>query len=200
VLCSEHVVAHEEAGVELLTALGLSIPAGLNAYIPLLVVAVSQHFEWLQLKAPFDVLGEWWMIAVIAVLLVIELVADKIPAVDSVNDAIQSFVRPAAGGIVAVAAAGSAVDVSPWLLVLAGVLLAGGVHAVKATARPALNVTTAGVGTPAVSAAEDAGALALSVLAIVAPVIVMFVAAGVVYSLWRLWRRRRTTGSIVAEP
>jgi hypothetical protein len=200
VLCSGHVVAHEEAGVELLTALGLSIPAGLNAYIPLLVVAVSQHFEWLQLKAPFDVLGEWWMIAVIAVLLVIELVADKIPAVDSVNDVIQSFVRPAAGGIVAVAAAGSAVDVSPWLLVLAGVLLAGGVHAVKATARPALNVTTAGVGTPAVSAAEDAGALALSVLAIVAPVIVMFVAAGVVYSLWRLWRRRRATGSIVAEP
>jgi len=171
-------MAHEEAGVELLTALGLSIPAGLNAYIPLLVVAVAQRFEWLELEAPFDVLGEWWMIAVIAVLLVMEMVADKIPAVDSVNDAIQSFVRPAAGGIVAVAAAGSAVDVSPWLLVLAGVLLAGGVHAVKATARPALNVTTAGVGTPAVSAAEDAGALTLSVLAIAAPALVILVAAG----------------------
>lgn len=186
--------------MELLTGLGLSIPAGLNAYIPLLVVAVAQHFEWLQLKQPFGVLGEWWMIAIIAVLLVIEMVADKVPAVDSVNDVIQGFVRPAAGGVVAVAAAGSATEISPWLLVLAGVLLAGGVHAVKATARPAVNVTTAGVGTPAVSAAEDAGALLLSVMALVAPVLVVFVSAGVGYSLWRLWRRRRITGSIVAEP
>lgn len=186
--------------MELLTGLGLSIPAGLNAYIPLLVIAISQRFEWLELKAPFDVLGEWWMIAIIAVLLAVEVVADKVPAVDHVNDAIQGFVRPAAGGIVAVAAAGSAVDVSPWLLVLAGVVLAGGVHAVKATARPAVNLTTAGVGTPVVSAAEDAGALVLSVMALVAPVLVVFISAGVVYSLWRLWRRRRDTGSIVAKP
>ncbi|MBN1192823.1 MAG: DUF4126 domain-containing protein [Coriobacteriia bacterium] len=186
--------------MELLTGLGLSIPAGLNAYIPLLAVAVAQHFEWLQLKEPFNVLGEWWMIAVIGVLLVVEIVADKVPAVDHVNDVIQSFIRPAAGGVVAVAAAGSATDVNPWLIVLAGVLLAGGVHAVKATARPVVNVTTAGMATPAVSLAEDAGALLLSALAIVAPVLVMFVAAGVVYSLWRLWRRKQITGSYVAEP
>lgn len=186
--------------MELLTGLGLSIPAGLNAYIPLLVIAISQHFEWLQLKAPFDVLGEWWMIAIIAVLLLIEVIADKVPAVDHVNDAVQGVVRPAAGGVVAVAAAGSAVEVSPWLLMLAGVLLAGGVHAVKATARPVVNLTTAGVGAPAVSAAEDAGALLLSIMALVAPVLVVFVSAGVVYSLWRLWRRRRNTGSFVGDP
>ncbi len=186
--------------MELLTALGLSIPAGLNAYIPLLAVALAQRFEVLSLKEPFGVLGEWWMIAVIAVLLVIEVVADKIPAVDHVNDVIQSFVRPAAGGIVAVAGAGSATEISPWLLVFAGVLLAGGVHAVKATTRPVVNVTTAGVGAPAVSTAEDIGAVALSAAAILAPVLVVFVAAGVVYSLWRLWRRRKATGSFIARP
>lgn len=186
--------------MELLTGLGLSIPAGLNAYIPLLVVAIAQRLEWLELKEPFNALGEWWMIAIIAVFLLVEVIADKVPAVDSINDVIQGFVRPAAGGIVAVAAAGSAVDVSPWLLVLAGVVLAGGVHAVKATTRPAVNLTTAGVGAPAVSAAEDAGALLLSVMALVAPVLVVFISAGVVYSLWRLWRRARSTGSIVAEP
>ena len=186
--------------MELLTGLGLSIPAGLNAYIPLFVIAIAQRFEWLQLKEPFDTLGEWWMIAIIAVFLLVEIIADKIPAVDSVNDVIQGFVRPAAGGVVAVAAAGSAVDISPWLIVLAGVVLAGGVNAVKATARPAVNLTTAGVGAPAVSAAEDAGAIVLSVIALVAPVLIVFVSAGIVYSLWRLWRRRRRTGSIVAEP
>ena len=183
--------------MELLTALGLAIPAGLNAYIPLLAVALAERFDLLQLKAPFDVMGEWWMIGVIAVLLLIEIVADKVPVVDHVNDVIQTVVRPAAGGVVAVAAAGSATEVSPWLLVLAGVLLAGGVHAVKATARPAVNVTTAGVGGPVVSAFEDAGAVVLSIAAILAPVLMVFLAAGIVYSLWRLWQRQQETGSYV---
>lgn len=186
--------------MELLTGLGLAIPAGLNAYIPLLAIALAQRFEWLHLKEPFDAMGEWWMIAIIAVLLVIEIVADKVPAVDHVNDVIQTFIRPAAGGIVAVAAAGSATEVSPWLIVLAGVLLAGGVHAAKATTRPAVNVTTAGVGAPFVSAAEDVGAVLLTVAAIVAPILVAFLAAGLVYTFWRLWRRKKATGSIVAEP
>lgn len=177
--------------MELLTALGLSLPAGLNAYIPLLAVALAQRFGWLELAEPFDVMGEWWMIAVIAVLLVIEVVADKVPAVDSVNDAIQTFVRPAAGGIVAVATAGSATEVSPWLLVLAGVVLAGGVHAAKATTRPAVNATTAGAGAPVVSAIEDVGAVAMSAVAIAAPVLVAVMAAGLVYLFWRLWQRKR---------
>ncbi|MDO8880581.1 MAG: DUF4126 domain-containing protein [Coriobacteriia bacterium] len=176
--------------MELLTALGLSIPAGLNAYVPLLAVALAQRFELLELTAPFDVMGEWWLIAIIAVLLVIEFVADKVPAVDHVNDVIQTLVRPAAGGIVAVAAAGSATEVSPWLLVLAGVLLAGGVHAAKATARPVVNATTAGAGAPVASVVEDAGAVVLSAVAILAPILVAGVVVIVGYGLWRLWSRR----------
>jgi hypothetical protein len=66
-------------------------------------------------------------------------------------------VRPAAGGIVAVAGSGSASTVSPWLLVVIGAFFAGGVHAAKATARPVVNVTTAGLGAPLVSTAEDTG-------------------------------------------
>jgi len=176
--------------MELLTALGLSIPAGLNAYIPLLAVALAQRFNWLELKRPFDILGEWWMIAIIAVLLIVEIVADKVPLVDHVNDIIQTIIRPAAGGIVAVASAGSATNVSPWLLVLTGVLLAGGVHVVKAATRPVVNVTTAGVGAPVVSAAEDAGAVAISAAAIFAPILVVFLIAILLFVLWRLWRHR----------
>ncbi len=176
--------------MELLTALGLSVPAGLNAYIPLLAVALAQRFNWLTLREPFDLLGSWWVIGVIAALLIIELLADKIPAVDSVNDAIQTVVRPAAGGLVAVAASGNTTGVSPWLLVVAGVILAGGVHAAKATARPAVNVTTAGMGAPVVSAVEDVGAVVLSAVAIAAPylVVLTIVLLGIV--IWRIWRRR----------
>lgn len=185
--------------MELLTALGLSIPAGLNAYIPLGAVALAQRFGWLELKQPFDVLGEWWMIAIIVVLLLVETVADKIPAVDHINDVIQTLIRPAAGGVVAVAAAGSTTNVSPWLLVVAGVLLAGGVHAAKATTRPVVNVTTAGMGAPAVSAAEDAGAVAFSAAAIVAPALVALMIVGLVYSFWRLWQKRYNFG-LAGEP
>lgn len=184
--------------MELLTALGLSIPAGLNAYIPLLAVALAQRFEWLDLAEPFDVLGQWWMIGVIVVLLAIELVADKVPAVDSVNDAIQTVVRPAAGGIVAVAAAGSATDVSPWLLVLAGVLLAGGVHAAKATTRPAVNATTGGIGAPVVSVIEDVGALIMTVVAFVAPVLLVVLVLLLGYFFWRMWQRKRERTADVA--
>lgn len=182
--------------MELLTALGLSIPAGLNAYIPLLAVALAERFGWLQLEGPFAVMGEWWMIAVIAVLLLVEFVADKVPAVDSVNDVIQTLVRPAAGGIVAVAAAGNATDVSPWLLVLAGVLLAGGVHAAKATARPPVNAATGGVGAPVMSVVEDVGALVMTVVAFVAPILVALVAVLLGYLFWRLWQRTRERQAI----
>ncbi len=176
--------------MDFLTALGLSIPAGLNAYIPLLMVAVAQHFAWLELRAPFDALGSWWVIAIISVLLVIEVVADKVPAVDHVNDIVQTVVRPAAGGVVAVAGSGSSSGVSPWLLVVAGVLLAGSVHAAKATVRPVVNLTTAGVGAPVVSTAEDVGAVALSATAVAVPILVIVVLAGVAYLLWWLWRRQ----------
>ncbi len=177
--------------MDILTALGLSMPAGLNAYIPLLAVALAERFGWLSLREPFDVLGSWWMIAIIAVLLAVEIVADKMPGVDSANDMVQSVVRPAAGAIVAVAASGQTSSVRPWVLVLMGVLLAGGVHAAKATARPVVNATTAGLGAGAVSTAEDAGAVVMSGIAIAIPVLVIVLMVGLVVILVLLWRRRR---------
>jgi uncharacterized membrane protein len=178
--------------MDAISGIALAAPAGLNAYIPLLAVAVGQRLGWLELRQPFDVMGEWWVIAIIAVLLVIELVADKVPAIDSVNDGIQTFVRPAAGGIVAVAASGDA-QVNSIVMVVLGIVLAGGMHAAKAAARPVLNVSTGGTAAPAVSAAEDVGAVGMSALAIIAPfiAIVFMAAAGV----W-LWRKgRQTPGS-----
>lgn len=175
--------------MELLTGLGLAIPAGLNAYIPLLSVAVAQQFGWIRLEGDFALIGEWWSIALIAVLLAVEVVADKVPAVDSVNDAIQTFVRPAAGGLL-VAAAGAGNDyVHPVVWVVAGVLLAGGVHAAKATSRPVVNATTAGVGAPLVSTIEDVSALAMSIAAIALPVLAILVLLAAVALL--VWRRRR---------
>lgn len=177
--------------MELLTALGLAIPAGLNAYIPLLAVAIAQRMEWITLEAPFSFLGEWWAIALIAVLLMIEVVADKVPAVDHVNDVLQTFVRPTAAALIAAAAAAGNDYVHPAVLVVAAILLAGGVHAVKATVRPAVNATTGGAGAPVVSTVEDIAAVVMSVLAFVVPLLLMLSALGVALWAGLRWNRRR---------
>jgi len=178
--------------VDILSGLTLAAPAGVNAYIPLLAVALAERLGWLHLDAPYDILGAWWVIAIIAVLLIVEVVADKVPAVDHVNDVIQTVVRPAAGGLLAVSASGHG-SVSPVVLLVAGVLIAGGVHAVKVSARPVVNVSTAGAGAPVVSTLEDIGAVIVTVLALLVPVLAAIVIIAVVVVAIvtiRRWRRR----------
>ena len=179
--------------MDILTGITLAAPAGLNAYIPVLVVALAQHKGWVHLTGPYAHMGDVWFILLVTALLCIEIVADKVPAIDHVNDVVQTVVRPAAGGLLAVAASGHG-RVEPWLLLLAGVLIAGGVHAVKASARPFINGLTGGIGGPAASTAEDFGAAGISVVAIVAPLVaiaLIVVAAG--GGVWGFitWRRRR---------
>lgn len=178
--------------MDFLSGIALAAPAGLNAYVPLLGVALAERFGWLALREPFDILGEWWMIALIAVLLLIEVLADKIPAVDHVNDAIQTFVRPAAGGILAASTSGAG-TLGTIALVVIGVLLAGSVHAAKAVTRPAVNATTGGAGAPVVSAVEDVGAIVLTVLAIAVPVLALIVVAA--FAGGAAWGIGRRSGS-----
>lgn len=177
--------------VDVITAIALAAPAGLNAYIPLLAVALADRFGFIALQEPYSVLSEWWMIGILAALLVVEIIADKVPAVDTFNDGIQTVVRPAAGGLLAVSAAGAA-DVPPVVLVVVGVLLAGGVHAAKASARPAINTATAGTGAPFVSVAEDVMSAVLSVMALIAPAITaLVVLLGLAAVVWGVIRLRR---------
>ena len=179
-----------------LAAFGLSSSAGLNAYLPLLVVALAARFTNLvQLKAPWDALESPWVIGALSLLLIVEFFADKVPAVNHVNDAIQTFIRPTAGAILFAATTQVVTNMNPVVAVILGLLAAGSVHVAKsAVLRPAVTATTAGAGTPVVSLMEDFVALLISVLAVVLPVLV----ASVIILLtalviWLLWRRARTT-------
>jgi hypothetical protein len=176
----------------LLSGLGLAVPAGLNAYIPLLAVSIAEAAGWIDLPQPYALIGQWWAIALIATLLLVEVLVDKVPGVDHVNDVIQTVMRPAAGGIV-MAASMSRSGADPAIWVFAGIIIAGGVHAAKAASRPVVNVATGGVGAPVVSFIEDVVAVITSVLAFVAPALVVVAIAGIAFMLWRLWVRRRQT-------
>lgn len=187
-----------EAISGLSAAFGLSSSAGLNAYIPLLLVALAARFPTadplIKLQTPYDLMGSWWAIGLLAVLLVIEVVADKIPAVDTANDAIQTFIRPAAGAILFAGSANVVTDIHPILAMVAGLLVAGGVHATKTAARPVVTVSTAGIGNPVVSVIEDVVAFVVSLLAIILPIIaaiLMLVFLAFIVLFVRRWRKRR---------
>lgn len=171
-------------------AFGLSASAGLNAYLPLLIVAVTARIGLFKLSPPFDVMTSWWVIGVLAALTLIEMFVDKIPAVDTVNDVIHTVVRPAAGALLFAATTNVVTDIPPVLSIIAGLLVAGGVHAAKATARPMITASTGGVGNPVVSTIEDIIAAVTSLLAILLPgLIMLFAVLGIVMFLW--WRIRR---------
>ena len=177
----------------ILTGLGLAAPAGLNAYIPLLVLALADRATThVTLSAPYDVLSSNLGLLILIILLTVEVAVDKVPGVDHINDIIQSFVRPAAGAVVALASTSGVVAISPAIMVLLGLVVAGSVNMVKVTTRPVMTVGTAGVFNPIVSMVEDAVAILVSVVAILLPfLVVLFLAIFVISSILLLRRVRR---------
>lgn len=174
------------------SAFGLSASAGLNAYIPLLVIGVIDHYtDLLTLQKPWDTLSNPWILILLGILLIIEMLADKVPAVNHINDVIQTVVRPAAGAVAFAASANVITNVHPVLALGLGLFVSGTVHATKSgVVRPAVTAATGGVANAPVSMAEDVTATGVSILAIFVPMLVgalLIVAAA--FLAWWLWRR-----------
>lgn len=187
-----------------LTGSGLAAAAGLNAYIPFLLVAVlARTTDTVVLPSDYAWVSSDWAIGAGAVLLFTELVLDKIPVIDHINDAVATFIRPTVGGLI-FSATSSAENLdnsewmqqNPWLGAVLGVAVAGLTHTAKAALRPAVNVSTAGTGAPVVSTLEDVASIGLSLAAIFAPLLVivfLVILAWAGYRLirWLIRRRRR---------
>ncbi|WP_067507766.1 DUF4126 domain-containing protein [Actinoplanes sp. TFC3] len=188
--------------LEALTGSGLAASAGLNAYIPLLTMGLLARFtDTIDLPHGWQWLSNGWVLVILTVLLAVEVVADKVPVVDHVNDVVQTVVRPTAGGLafgagsssetVTVSDPGSFFGSHQWVPVAAGVLIALCVHGVKAASRPVVNASTAGLGAPVASTAEDITSVVLSVLAILLPVLVLLGLLLLVAAGWWVIRRRQ---------
>lgn len=189
--------------MELMTGFGLASAAGLNAYIPLLSMGLlSRYTDLVNLPSGWSWLENGWVLVLVAVLLVIEIVADKIPALDSVNDAVQTFVRPTSGGIVfasgtaaqtaAITDPGEFARTGQWVPVVIGVVTALVVSLTKTAVRPAANVATGGVAAPVLSTIEDAASVSLTFIAILIPALVLIVLMALLWAaVWLLRRRRR---------
>ena len=182
-----------EGFMGIFTSFGLSTSAGLNAYLPLLIVALVARFtDWIELNESFNVMRSWWVIGVLVVLLTVEILADKIPVVDSVNDVVQTFVRPVAGAVLFAANANVIADIHPVLAMICGLFLAGSVHVVKTTARPVVTASTGGTVNPVLSTAEDIISALTAFLAILLPTLLaILLLIAVLIIGWWLWKRQQ---------
>ena len=121
-----------EALFAIFSAFGLSASAGLNAYIPLLVVGVVAHYtNLIKLAPPFDTLANPYILILLGILLIIEMLADKVPAVNHLNDLVQTFVRPVAGAIAFAAGTNVIQGINPVVALACGLFVAGRVHLAK---------------------------------------------------------------------
>ena len=175
------------------SAFGLSASAGLNAYIPLLVIGVIAHYDpsLIKLNPPYNALANPYVLILIGILLIIEMLADKFPIVNHINDAIQTFVRPVAGAIAFAASTNIITGINPIVALICGLLIAGSVHVAKsAVVRPAITATTGGTANVPVSVAEDVTSTIISLLSILVPIaIAILIIIAIVFLLW-LWARR----------
>ncbi len=173
-----------------LTAIGLAACAGLRAFLPIFGIGLAARLLDWDLKAPLDVLSSDIGLIIFGLASLIEVVADKVPVVDHVLDAIHTVVGP----IIGVVAAYIPFSKLPpayalALAIMTGVTVAGGIHALAATTRVSSSLLTMGIGNPILSLLEDAFVAVTLLVAILAPFIVLFLVAGAI--LWVVRRRRR---------
>ncbi|WP_278237015.1 DUF4126 domain-containing protein [Isoptericola sp. AK164] len=187
--------------LELVTGTGLALAAGLNAWIPLLALGLlARYTDLLTLPSGWSWLENGWVLVVLAVLLALEVVGDKVPVLDSASDLVQTVVRPGAGGIAFGAGAtssttrvedpGAFVDSGAWVPVVLGVVLALAVHLTKAALRAGANAATGGLAAPVLSTAEDGASVGLSLAAILVPLLVVPLVVVLGVLTWRMLRAR----------
>lgn len=180
------------------TGLGLSSSAGLNAYLPLIIFNLAVRGGLIEADGTMaDTLSSWESLGIFSVLLIIEMIVDKIPILDSANDVINTVIRPVAGAALMTATTGDlresfSPELVQWFSLISGGTSAGGVHAVKALSRPMVTTSTAGTGNVGVSILEDVLAVIVSVIAVFLPFIMIFLGIGImILALWWLWEMQR---------
>jgi hypothetical protein len=150
--------------------LGFSFAAGINLYATVAMLGLATHFGWVELPPQYRVFDNNWIIGAAIVLYVVEFVADKIPWVDSLWDAIHTVIRPAGGALIAVASIGHAQPAMQAVAAITGAALATSTHAAKAGTRAMVNTSPEPVSNWILSFAEDGFVVGLGVLALTHPI------------------------------
>ncbi len=187
--------------MEWLIALGLGIAAGTNAYIPLILLgSIARWTPLITLPEGWQWLESQWTIGVLALLIVLEMVAQRFPGVATVSDIFQTALRPTAAGVAVSAQGASVATITDWetfwsdgqwvpVAVAVGVALV--VHLTKVVIRATADVVTAGVAGGVLAGIDEGSSVAFSITALLLPILVPLVLVAAVTGLWWLIRRRK---------
>jgi uncharacterized protein DUF4126 len=187
--------------MELLTSLGrtmgFSFASGINLYATVAILGLASRYGWVSLPPQYQVFNNPWIIGGALVLYVVEFVADKIPWVDSMWDAVHSVIRPVGGAAIAVATLGDNSPLAETVVAVLGGALAASTHFSKAGTRVMANASPEPFSNWALSLSEDAFVVGLGVLALKYPaaaaiVVIVCLAIIIALSAWiiRAIRRR----------
>ncbi|HEX7150670.1 MAG TPA: DUF4126 domain-containing protein [Thermoanaerobaculia bacterium] len=189
-----------ELTLALLLGVGLSASTGLNTFLPLLLLSAAAkfHVAGITLNGSFGWLASDTAIIILIVACILEIIADKVPAVDHFLDAVGTFGRPIAGGL----AMASVLDgADPVVAAVVGLIVGSpislGFHTLKAGTRVASSAVTFGCANPVISIVEDIISLGLSVLAIFVP---FLVPVAVLLLVWLLWKVGHRLAAAPAQP
>ena len=185
-------VAWTEIVPSVALGIGLAACAGLRAWLPLLLAGGLARAGVIELGSSFQFISSNRALVLFAVATVIEIVGDKIPAVDHALDSLSTVLRPAAGSLLAASVMWQISD--PLTAVALGVAVGAPSalvpHAAKSLLRVGSTVLTGGLANPLLSFMEDAAALVLFILAGVVPVLVAAALLVVVFLILRRVSRR----------
>jgi hypothetical protein len=173
------------------TALGLATAAGLNAWIPLLATGLLARWtDVIDLDGTWASLEDTAVLVALAGVAVLDFVGDKVPGVDHVLHGAGTVIAPVTG-VVAALASSSALDVSPALMTIIGLVAAETSHGTRMAIRPFSTATTGGAGNPVVSLVEDVVSFGLSFVAILLPVLAALIVVAMFAAAWTVIRRLR---------
>ena len=196
----------------LLASLGLSLSAGVRAYLPVLALGIASHLPSIgtikvQLLPAFSWIGDPLFLGLLVLLTIYEISADKIPVVDHLNDTVHTIIRPLSGALIFTCTNNPLTThgaVGTIAAAIIGGTIAGTTHVAKAAVvRPASTVTTAGLANPFISLAEDVFVIFTTVISLLVPVLgaIIFVvfAFVVIRGLMTLNKRRQARRAAQAQ-
>jgi hypothetical protein len=189
--------------------MGFSLAAGINLYATVAILGLASRYQWVSLPPQFRIFDNDIVIVSAIVLYLVEFVADKVPWVDSLWDAVHTVIRPIGGAVLAVTTLGDASPATEGLVALLGGMLAAGSHFTKAGTRAAANTSPEPFSNWFLSLAEDVfvvglGALALkyplasAIVVIIAVVLMLAFATWIIRALRRRFSSRSGTSATMA--
>jgi len=155
------------------TAMGSAWLSGINLYATVVTLGLLERFHLVKLPGDMNILGSWWVIGLAGGMYLVEFIADKIPAVDSVWDAVHTFIRVPAGAILAATAFADFDPGIKWAAMILGGGIALGSHGTKAATRLAANTSPEPVSNAVLSIGEDIFTFGSAILMAFFPVVIL---------------------------